>query len=136
MHIIVHIKLTQQFCTHLSAIQLFITELRIIPAYAKPVLQRRVEGYMARAEQLKQRLNPLETAKAHAVKAIELDGQHKLDDAYEEYKKAVEALLKAVKMPHNHHLKPVSFRSYCRVHFLLIRTRGVSKLLPCIHRNF
>ena len=122
--------MTQHLRTHISAIQLFISELRIIPAYAKPVLQRRVEGYMARAEQLKERLNPLETAKAHAVKAIELDGQHKLEDAYEEYKKAVEALLKAVKMPHNHHLKPVSFWLVVLPHVLFIRTRGVSKLLP------
>ena len=91
-----------------------------MPAYARPVLQRRVEGYMARAEQLNNRLNPLNDAKAHALKAITLDGQNKLDDAYDAYKKAVEALLKAVKMPHNQHLKPVSFRLHDCAFFVRI----------------
>ena len=96
--------------TAFSAVQLFIVELRTVPVYARAVLQQKVQGYMARAEQLSKRLNPLEDAKAHALKAIQLDGQNKLDSAYDEYKKSVEALLKAVKMPHNQHLKPVSLQ--------------------------
>ena len=81
-----------------------------MPVYARAVLQQKVQGYMTRAEQLSKRLNPLDDAKAHALKAIQLDGQNKLDAAYDEYKKSVEALLKAIKMPHNQHLKPVSLQ--------------------------
>ena len=84
------------------------------------MLQQRVEGYMARAEQLSKRLDPLEDAKTHALKAIKFDGQNKLDSAYDEYKKAVEGLLKAVKLPHNQHLKPVSL-PFAHVACFLVR---------------